>query len=81
MARSKVKSDRITNVPTKYQLPTPLGFRNISRQEFIGQDHYSKIEIASAQPGEIVFNTMRYRSSEKVQRTGNFQSSVSDIKV
>ena len=29
------------------------------------------------QPGEIVFNTMRYRSSETVHRLGYFQSSVS----
>ena len=35
----------------------------------------------SPQPGEIVFNTMRYRSSETVQRSGYFQSSVSYIKV
>ena len=34
-----------------------------------------------SQPGEIVFNTMRYRSSETVQRSGYFQSSVSYIKV
>ena len=33
------------------------------------------------QPGEIVFNTMRYRSSEAVQRLGYFQRSVSYIKV
>ena len=32
------------------------------------------------QPGEIVFNIMRYRSSETVQRSGYFQSSVSYIK-
>ena len=35
------------------------------------------------QPGKIVFNTMRYRSSETVQRSGyfQFQSSVSYCKV
>ena len=33
------------------------------------------------QPGEIVFNTLRYRSSETVQRLGYFQSSVSYITV
>ena len=32
-------------------------------------------------PGEIVFNTMRYKSSETVQISGYFQSSVSYIKV
>ena len=31
------------------------------------------------QPGEIVFNTMRYRRSETVQRSGYFQNSVSYI--
>ena len=33
------------------------------------------------QPGEIVFNTMRYRSSETVQRSGYFQSNVNYKKV
>ena len=33
------------------------------------------------QPGEVVFNTMTYRSSETVQRTGYFQCSVTYIKV
>ena len=33
------------------------------------------------QPGEIVFNNMRYRSSQTVQRSGYFQSSVSYIKL
>ena len=45
---------------------------------------YSKKSIRDAhtpQPGEIVFNTMRCRSSETVQRSGYFQSSVSYIKV
>ena len=30
----------LTNVPTKYQLPTPCGFQDLSRQDFIGQGHY-----------------------------------------
>ena len=43
MARSKVKSwsdydvahlHTLTNVPTKYQLPTPYGFRDIARTTF-----------------------------------------------
>ena len=43
MARSKVKSwsdhdaahlHPLTNVPTKYQLPTPYGFRDITRTRF-----------------------------------------------
>ena len=43
MARSKVKSRShydiahlhpLTNVPTKYQLPTPYGFRNIAQTRF-----------------------------------------------
>ena len=33
------------------------------------------------QPGEIVFNTMRYGSSETVERSGYFQNSVSYIRV
>ena len=33
----------------------------------------SKLKIVSEMPGEIVFNTMRYRSSETVQRLGYFQ--------
>ena len=38
-------------------------------------------EVHIPQPGEIVFNTMTYRSSETVQRSGYFQSSVSYIKI
>ena len=43
MARSKVKSRSdhdvaqlhpLTNVPTKYQLPTPYGFRDTARTRF-----------------------------------------------
>ena len=51
MARSKVKSwsdhdvahlHPLTNVPSKYQLPTPHDFRDIARQDFIG--HYGKVK-------------------------------------
>ena len=38
-------------------------------------------DARTPQPGEIVFNTMKYRSGEKVQRSGYFQSSVSYIKL
>ena len=38
-------------------------------------------DARTPQPGDIVFNTMRYRSSETVHRLGYFQSSVSYIKV
>ena len=39
----------------------------------------SILDACTPQPGEIVFNTMRYRSSETVQRSRCFQSSVSYI--
>ena len=42
--------------------------------------HQYKNSIRDArtpQPGKIVYNTMRYRSSETVHRLGYFQSSVS----
>ena len=38
-------------------------------------------DARTPQSGEIVFNTMRYRSSETVQRSGYFQNSVSYIKL
>ena len=38
-------------------------------------------DARTPQPGEIFFNTMGYRSSETVQSSRNFQSSVSYIKV
>ena len=38
-------------------------------------------DARTPQPGEIVFNTMTYRSSETVQRLGYFQRSVTYIKV
>ena len=53
MARSKVKSRSdhdvahlhlLTNVPTKYQLPTPYGFRDIAWTRFIGQGDYGKVK-------------------------------------
>ena len=54
MARSKVKSrlhhdivhlHPLTNVPTKYQLPTPYGFQEKKAgQDFIGQGHYGKVK-------------------------------------
>ena len=53
----------------------------------VKQKHYTlniKNSIRDActpQPGEIVFNTMGYRSNETVQRLGYFQSIVSYIKV
>ena len=37
-------------------------------------------DARTPQPGEIVFNTMKYRSSKTVQRSVYFQSSVSYIK-
>ena len=62
MARSKVKSRShhdvahlhpLTNVTTKYQLPTPYGFRDIAWQNFIGQGHYGKVK------GQIKFTPWR----------------------
>ena len=56
MARSKVKSRShhdaahlypITNDPSKYQLPTPYGFQDIAKQDFIGQGHYGKVKSRS----------------------------------
>ena len=38
-------------------------------------------DARTPQTGEMVFNTMRYRSSKTVQRSGYFQSSVSYIKL
>ena len=40
-------------------------------------DKNSIRDARTPQPGQIVFNTMRYRSSETVHRLGYFQSSVS----
>ena len=56
MARSKVKSRSdhdiahlhpLINDPTKYQLPTLYGFRDIPGQNFIGQGHYGKVKSRS----------------------------------
>ena len=53
MARSKVKSrsdhdvahlHSLTNVPTKYQLPTPYSFQDIARTSFQTQGHYGKVK-------------------------------------
>ena len=54
-----------------------VGHQNILYYSFF-QKHKNSIRDASTpQSGEIVFNTMRYRSSEKVHRLGYFQGSVS----
>ena len=37
----------LTNVPTKYQLPTPCSLREIAGQDFIGEDHYGKVKSRS----------------------------------
>ena len=37
-------------------------------------------DACTPQPWEIVFNTMSNRSTERVQRSGYFQSNVSKIK-
>ena len=34
----------LTNVPTKYQLPTPYGYRDIAWKDVIGQGHYGKVK-------------------------------------
>ena len=46
-----------------------------------GSKYKNSRDAHTPQPGEIVFNTMKYRSSETVQRSGYFQSSVSYIKL
>ena len=38
-------------------------------------------DTRTPQPGEVIFNTMKYRSAEQVQRSRYFQSSVSYIKL
>ena len=49
---------------------------------FCGSMEKNSIRDArTPQPGEIFFNTMRYRSSVTVQSSRYFQSSVSYIKV
>ena len=51
--RSKVESrshhdvahlQPLTNVPTKYQHPTPYGFRDIAWIDFTGPGHYGKVK-------------------------------------
>ena len=37
----------LTNVPTKYQLPTSYVFRDIAWTKFVGQGHYSKVKSRS----------------------------------
>ena len=56
MARSKLKSrpdhdvahlHPLTNVPTKYQLPTPYSFEILPGQDFQTQGHYGKVKSRS----------------------------------
>ena len=34
----------LTNVPNKYQLPTPYGFRDIAQTRFLSQGYNSKVK-------------------------------------
>ena len=52
------------------------GHQPVSNFCYIGPNWVKARDARTPQPGEIVFNTMRYRSSETVQRSGYFQSSV-----
>ena len=55
-------------------------FKNSKWPPFLVGEKFFENSIRDAQtphPGKIVFNTMRYRSIEKVHRLGYFQSSVS----
>ena len=55
-----------------------LYYTNIDQLQYIKN---SIKDAGTPQPVEIVFNTMSYRSSETIQRSGYFQSSVSYMKV
>ena len=62
--KSKINHDvahlhPLTNVPTKYPLTTPNGFRNIAWTRFTGQGHYSKVK------GQIKVGFLRY-SPDKI---------------
>ena len=53
-----------------------------SQHEWSHQTTENSVRDArTPQPGGKVFNTMRYRSCETIQRSGYFQSSVSYIKL
>ena len=59
--------------------------RNLQQRKVICPNLQEDIENSrdarTPQPGEIFFNTMRYRSSVTVQSSRYFQSSISYIKV
>ena len=63
-----------------HTLHLEINFMNLHPQIiFTSNLHPCKNSIRDAhtpQPGEIVFNIMRYRSSETVQRSGYFQTNV-----
>ena len=43
----------LTNVHTKYQLPTPCSFRDIVRTRFISQGHYGKVKDKSRSDHDV----------------------------
>ena len=66
------RTDRQTDKRTKHGQMNGLNYTNFKN---------SIRDARTPQPGQIVFNTMGYRSSETVQSSRYFQSSVSYIKV
>ena len=62
-----------TSLSSSLYSSSPLG---------VGTNYKNNIgDTRTLQPGKKVFNTMRHRSSETVQRSGDFQSIVSNIKI
>ena len=57
------------NTKQKYPPDVSGGYKN------------SIVDSCTPHPGETVFNTLRHRSSETLERSGNFQGSVNHIKV
>ena len=58
-------------------ISTILGYLIYNIHLYFSKDKNSIRDAHTPQPRETIFNTMRYRSSETVQRLGYFQSSVS----
>ena len=74
LLKSQIPMFRITQVCTDL-LPQKKPYLPRVRVHY--KEYKNSIRDArTPQPGKIAFNTVRYRSSETVQRTGYFQSSV-----
>ena len=81
----------LTNVPTKYQLPTPYGFRDIARTRFYrsrslrqgqrsNQDHTMTLDTYNPQPMSLPITNFLHLTVSEIQLGQTFSCRLQHIK-